>query len=303
MSIDPNLGSTLAESASVEPARVPRRDVVWHFQWSPIFVGALIVTAISSIMVTFGATLGLGVSSSAPTWRDASVALWVLSGVFLVLQSLISFGCGGYFVGRTSIAPTGIEHDEIERSDAIRSIAVWALAVVFGVVLSAIIAIAVNRPSALTTPPSATEPSALSYEIDTLFRTTRRSPNVDLTPLRAEAGRILLTSSSHSGVTTDDRAYLGQMVTAATGLGSAEADRRVDTVISDSHKAIARARASGIILAFSIAAALLFGVVACSAGAIAGGRHRDGMPLSGWMLHANRFGSRRSTWRRPIVPL
>jgi hypothetical protein len=303
MSIDPNLGSTLAESAPVEPARVPRGDVVWQFQWSPIFVGALTVTAISSIMVTFGATLGLGVSSSAPTWRDASVALWVLSGVFLVLQSLISFGCGGYLAGRTSIAHTGVEHDEIERSDGLRGIAVWALAVVFGVILTAIVAVAANRPSALTAPPSATEPSALSYEIDTLFRTTRRSPNVDLIPLRAEAGRILLTSSSHNGVTTDDRAYLGQMVTAATGLGPADADRRVDTVISDSRKAISRARASGIILAFSIAAALLFGVVAGSAGAVAGGRHRDGMPLSGWMLHANRFGSRRSTWRRPTAPL
>jgi hypothetical protein len=139
----------------------------------------------------------------------------------------------------------------------------------------------------------------LSYEIDTLFRTTRRPPNVDLTLLRAEAGRILLTSSSHNGVSADDRAYLGQMVTSTTGLAAADADRRVDTVITDSHKAISRARASGIILAFSIAAALLFGAAAAWAGAAAGGRHRDGMPLSGWMLHANRFGSRRSSWRRP----
>ena len=68
---------------------------------------------------------------------------------------------------------------------------------------------------------------------------------MDLSPLRAEAGRVLLTSSSHSGVTTDDRAYLGQIVTAATGLAPADADRRVDTVVSDSRKAISRARASG----------------------------------------------------------
>jgi hypothetical protein len=286
---------------SIEPTSYAREDGRWRFQWSPILVGALIATALSSIMVTFGATLGLGVSSASPTWRDASVALWVLSGLFLILQSLISFGCGGYMAGRTSTAGQGFEHEEVERFDAFQGIAAWALAVVIGALLTAIVLIATNRSSPLTTPPSATEPSALSYEIDTLFRTTRRPANADLTPLRAEAGRILLTSSSHNGVSTDDRAYLGQVVAAVTGLTAADADRRVDTVIGDSRKAISRARAAGIILAFSVAAALLFGAVAASAGAAAGGRHRDGMVLSGWMLHANRFSSRRSGWRRPSV--
>ena len=286
---------------SIEPTSFPREDGRWHFQWSPILVGALIATALSSIMVTFGATLGLGVSSASPTWRDASVALWVLSGLFLILQSLISFGCGGYMAGRTSTAVQGFEHEEVERFDGFQGIAAWALAVVIGALLTAVVAMATNRPSSLTTPSSATEPSALSYEIDTLFRTTRRPANVDLTPLRAEAGRILLTSSSRNGVSTDDRAYLGQVVTTVTGLTAADADRRVDTVIGDSRKAISRARAAGIILAFSVAAALLFGAVAASAGAAAGGRHRDGMVLSGWMLHANRLLSRQSGWRRPSV--
>jgi hypothetical protein len=217
----------------------------------------------------------------------------------LILQSLISFGCGGYIAGRTSPGVTGLDHEEIERVDALHGIAAWALAVVLGVFLAAVVTIAANRPSPLTTPPSSTEPSALSYEIDTLFRATRRPPNVDLTPLRAEAGRILLTSSSHNGVSSDDRAYLGQIVTSTTGLAAADADRRVDNVITDSHRAISRARASAIILAFSVAAALLFGAAAASAAAAAGGRHRDGMPLSGWMLHANRLGSRTSSWRRP----
>jgi hypothetical protein len=161
-----------------------------------------------------------------------------------------------------------------------------------------VVATAAGRPSSLSTPPSATEPSVLSYEIDTLFRTSRRPANVDLTPLRAETGRILLTSSSHNGVSTDDRAYLGQVVTAVTGLTPADADKRVDIVIADSRKAISRARAGGVILGFSIAAALLFGAVAAWAGAAAGGRHRDGMALSTWMLHSNRFGSRRFAWRR-----
>jgi len=138
--------------------------------------------------------------------------------------------------------------------------------------------------------------------IDHLFRAARRPPNSDLTPLRAEAGRVLMTSSSHSGVSPDDRAYLVQLVTATTGLAGPDAERRVDSVIADSKSAISRTRASTIILAFSVATALLLGGAAAWAGAEAGGRHRDGMPLSHWMLHANRL-NRRNAWRRSPATL
>ncbi len=71
----------------------------WGLQWTPIVVGAFVATALSLILISFGTALGLGMASAAPTWRDASVALWLLSGVYLIFQSLISFGCGGYFAG------------------------------------------------------------------------------------------------------------------------------------------------------------------------------------------------------------
>jgi len=126
---------------------------------------------------------------------------------------------------------------------------------------------------------------------------------VDLAPARAEAGRILLTSSSHSGVSADDRTYLVQLVTAATGLAGADAERRVDTIIADARKAISRTRASTVILAFSIATALLLGAAAAWGAAEAGGHHRDGMPLPNWMNHANRLNRRRRNWQRPAASL
>jgi hypothetical protein len=274
----------------------------WTLQWAPIVAGALVACAVSSIMVTFGATVGLGVSSTAPTWRDASVALWLLSGIYLILQALVSFGCGGYLVGRCR---TSYQHDiadDTEKRDGLHGIASWALAVVLGAVLAALIAMGASRPTSLTQPAPTTEPSILSYEIDHLFRSARRPPNLDLAPPRAEAGRVLMTSSSHSGVSPDDRSYLVQLVTATTGLAGPDAERRVDSVIADSKTAISRTRASTIILAFSVATALLLGAVAAWAGAEAGGRHRDGIPLSGWMLHANRF-NRRNRWRRSPTTL
>jgi hypothetical protein len=294
------------EAAPVQAAPLPaRREGPWTLHWTPIVVGALTATALSSILITFAATVGLGVSSAAPTWRDASWALWLLSGIYLILQALISFGCGGYVAGRTQ-APAGFgSTEEVERRDGFHGIAAWALAVVLSALLAAFIGMAASRPSTLATPPSAAEPSVLSYEIDQLFRAGRNRPaNIDLTPARAEAGRILLTSSSHSGVTTEDRSYLIQMVSGATGLTGADAERRVDNVISDSKKAIGRARASTIILAFSIATALLLAAAAAWAGAEAGGRHRDGMPLPGWMMRSNSIARRRaSSWQRPASPL
>jgi hypothetical protein len=291
------------ETVETEPlAAQPLADGLWTLDWTPIGAGALVACAVSSFMVTFAMTVGLGVSSTAPTWRDASVALWLLSGIYLILQALISFGCGGYFAGRCRTPYNEGTGDDAEKRDGLHGVASWALAVLISAALAASVASSVSPPTTLVQPASPTEPSALSFEIDHLFRSTRRPPNLDLAPLRAEASRILMTSSSHSGVSTDDRSYLVQLVTATTGLAGPDAEHRVDTVITDSKTAIARARASTIILAFSVATAVLLGAAAAWAGAEAGGRHRDGMPLSDWMLHANRL-NRRSKWQRSPATL
>src|SRR3954452_10228498 len=160
----------------------------WSLQWTPIIAGALAASALSLILITFAATLGLGVSSASPTWRDASIALWLLSGIYLILQALISFGCGGYVAGRTRTPYDSVGTDEVENRDGLHGIASWALAVVIGATLAALVGMAASRPSATATPSTTTEPSVLSYEIDHLFRSPRRAPNVELAQIRAEAG-------------------------------------------------------------------------------------------------------------------
>jgi hypothetical protein len=84
-------------------------------------------------------------------------------------------------------------------------------------------------------------------------------------------------------MSSEDRTYLAQLVSATTGLAATEAERRVDTVIASSQAAIAKSRRSSVILAFSVAAALLLGAVIAWAAAGIGGRHRDGAPLPHWM--------------------
>jgi hypothetical protein len=262
-----------------------------YLQWTPVIAGAIGGAALSFIFLTFAVAIGLGVSSTSPTWRDASAALAILSGIYLILQAIVSFGFGGYIAGRIRRPSGPSATDEVESRDGLHGLAAWGLAVLLGAALAAMIgASAINRLSPASSSPNATaaEP-LLSYELDRLFRSGRRPPNVDLSAERAEAGRILLTSSSHNGLSGEDRTYLIQQVGSTTGLSPAESERRVDSVIANSKAAIARSRRGTIILAFSLAAATLLGAVAAWAGACSGGRHRDGAPLPEWMAHANRF--------------
>jgi hypothetical protein len=265
---------------------VPVVDTPARFaNWTPIILGAVIATALSSILLAFGATIGLGVASAAPTWRDASTALALLSGLYLIIQAVISFGVGGYIAGRTRTASAASHISEIEHRDGLHGLAAWAVAVVLGALLAALIGSAALTRSNSGLPAaraSAAEP-LLSYELDRLFRPSRRAANVDLASERAEAGRILLTTSGHSGIANEDRAYLAQMVAATTGLAGADAEKRSDTAIANAKTAIDRSRRSTVILAFSIAAALLLGAAIAWAAAAAGGRHRDGAPMPHWL--------------------
>jgi hypothetical protein len=186
----------------------PRDAEPRYLQWTPVIAGALAATALSLILVTFAAAVGLGVSSPAPTWRDASAALWILSGVYLILQAILSFGFGGYIAGSVRRPVVAGPAEEVESRDGLHGLAVWAMAVVLGSILAALVgASTLSRSSLSATNASAAEP-LLSYELDRLYRSARRPPNVDLSSDRAEAGRILLTASGHDGMSADDRAYL-----------------------------------------------------------------------------------------------
>jgi hypothetical protein len=282
-----------------EIAPITQTDVATgYLEWSPIVLGAFAAAALSSVLMGFGVTIGLGVSSTAPTWRDASAALAILSGLYLILQAVLSFGLGGYLAGRVraAIGARAAAVEETERADGVHGLGTWALAVVMGAILAALIGVAaVSRTTATHSGAQATaaEP-LLSYELDRLFRAGRHNPTVDLSAERAEAGRILLTTSSHNGLSSDDRAYLIQLVGALTGLSAPDAERRADTAIESAQTAIARSRRSTIILAFSAATAVLLGAVAAWAAACAGGRHRDGAPVPDWMARTDTLGRRRA---------
>jgi hypothetical protein len=276
----------------VEPVAVnPNEGSFSAIEWKPAIAGALVAAAIAFVMHSFAAAIGLAISSTAPTWRDSSAALQVLSGLYLVFVAIVAFGVGGYIAGRlrqplrATVAPTV---DEVEFRDGIHGLLVWALAMVLTVLLTWATAQSLTRLSAPSGgPPGAAQSVAgeniIAYDLDRLFRAERRPGNIDLAYPRSEAARILLTSAGHTGVVADDRTYLIRLTSSVTGLAQPESERRVDAVIAQARDNIRKARRAGVILAFMAGAAALLGAAVAWFAACAGGNHRNGSTVPSMM--------------------
>jgi hypothetical protein len=119
--------ATQPSAAAVRPA--PLTDETFSYiNWSAIIAGALVAAAVAFVLHSFGVAIGLGISSSAPTWRDASLALVALSGVYLVLVALLAYSVGGYVAGRMRTRLSDGTPDEVEFRDGVHGAATWALA-------------------------------------------------------------------------------------------------------------------------------------------------------------------------------
>ena len=247
--------------------------------WPAIFAGALAAAALALVLHSFAAAIGLAVSSTSPTWRDGSTALWILSGIYLLLVALASYGLGGYVAGWVRSWSVGADLDSTtDTSEGIHGLLVWAVATLITAVVVATTALAASQlaaPSGGNAGPAASVGSEniIAYDIDRLFRGDGRVPPGDYNRVRAEAGRILLTASGHTGVGAEDRQYLTRLVVGQTGLSPAEAERRVDATIVRARDNIRRARRSAVILAFMAGAAALLGAAAAWFATGAGAKH------------------------------
>src|SRR5258708_39810352 len=66
-----------------------------YLEWGPVILGALGATAISVVLLTFGAALGLSVVSPYPYAGISAKGLAVLTGTFVPLVTAASFAAGG----------------------------------------------------------------------------------------------------------------------------------------------------------------------------------------------------------------
>jgi hypothetical protein len=251
-----------------------------NVQWGAVFAGGVGAAALGFVLNTFALSLGLSVSSTAPTWRDASIALVLLSGLYLLLAAVVSFGFGGYLAGLVRLRGTVGLPPEIELKDGIHGLLSWAVATLILVVIAVAATTTASRLAAQSggvagSSSSVSSENLIVDDLDRLFRSERR-PEGDMSYIRSEAGRILLTTGGHRGLQPDDRAYLVRLVAARTGLAAPDAEKRVDEVIARASDNIKRARRSAVVLAFMTGAAALAGAAAAWFAACAAGEHRDG---------------------------
>lgn len=254
-----------------------------RIEWGPVIAGAVSASALAFVLHGFATAIGISVSSTAPTWRDASFALVFLSGLYLLLVALASYGFGAYVAGRLR-KTTAVLTDEGSHQDGMHGVLVWALATL----LTGLLALAGAQMASRLAAPSgeaAAQSSVpgeniIAFDLDRLFRGERRPPP-DMNYIRAEAARILMSVSSHRGMLPDDRNYLVRLVAANTGLPAPDAERRVTEVSAQAKQNIDRARASLAIVAFMVASAALLGAAFAWVTACAGARHLrspDGVP-------------------------
>jgi hypothetical protein len=256
-----------------------------YISWPAVIAGAIVAAALWFVLMTFGAAIGLAVASPSATWRDTSVALLLLSGLWILLTSLASSSVGGYLAGRMRATWGSSAADEVDFRDGVHGLLVWGLGILIGAVIAAA-AVRSAAPTAgnLASPTVATAEPLLAYELDRLFRSDRRPGEANEADLRAQAARLISTSLGHADMAAEDRAHLVRLVAARTGLAAPDVERRVTEVLAQARRAVRRARANAVILAFSAAASMLLGAAAAWFAAGVGGRHRDtGTVPSLWM--------------------
>jgi hypothetical protein len=263
--------SEIRTAATINPT-------VMKIEWGPVIGGAITAAAVAFVLHGFATTIGLAVSSTAPTWRDSSFALVLLSGLFLLIAGLLSYGSGGYVAGRLRSRYGAREDGDLTFSDGMHGLLVWALATLLTALLAFAVVTAMSRLAAPSGSPatSVAGENIIAFDIDRLFRGERQMQG-DVNLTRAQAARILLSASSHRGMLPDDRAYLVRLVSANTGLAQADAERRVAEVSAAAKENVERARRSAAILAFMAASVAALGAAVSWFTAEAAGRHREGL--------------------------
>lgn len=280
-----------------------------YLEWGPIIGGAIVASALSFLLLTFGSAIGLSMTSA---WTDSGARLWVIAfGLlwWMVVVQIGSFAAGGYLAGRMRSTWMGTVADDGRFRDNVHGLLVWAIGVMIGATVLAFVAGAAAKTatqSASTVAAGAVSgsgnraapnPGPADYAVDLLLRPAATSPAATGTTtqtgtnaadarddgaIRSEANRIFVSAIGNRALTDRDQRYLKQIVVARTGLPEADADKRVSEAVAEARdleikarEQADKARKAAVITAFIATASLLISLaVACLAAGL-GGRHRD----------------------------
>jgi hypothetical protein len=109
----------------VAPVSV-NRDNRSYVQWGPIMGGAVIATAISTIMTVFGSAIGLSMVSADFERSSSATALAIGGGLWALWVMASATMAGGYLAGRMRHPSFDANAEERKVRDATHGLLVWA---------------------------------------------------------------------------------------------------------------------------------------------------------------------------------
>lgn len=278
------------------PAEMAVMEKPHYIDWSGVFVGAIVATALSWLLLTFGSAVGL-LAVSPYTFDSSSVSKVTLAAAaWFALTQIYAIGMGGYIAARLRPRVGDGMTDEVRFRDGITGVTVWALAIILGLAAAGMaISSAAKTGAAVVSGAASTAAKQFdpAYTVDLLLRPAapqNGQPAATPQPAagqgreitqseRDQISRILVTSLAQGSISDADKQYLTQIVAERTGLSPDEAQRRI-TQTYDQAKATALDTANIVRKATSFAGfwivfIMLAAGLAAWWGGIIGGHHRD----------------------------
>lgn len=249
-----------------------------YVDWSPIVVGAVAAAALSFVLLTAGAAIGLSIVSPYPSQSFGKSAA-TLATAWMLVVSIGSFLVGGYLAGRLRMTWGEGHPDEVEFRDGVHGFLVWSLSILLGGLLTVLAGSSttlLGMQSGKSPTYAIERSSVLAPTVDALLRNVSTTAGQPAAPeLRDEVTRLLVTAVAVGPMSGADKAYLAQIVSQRGGLPAADADKRVNDALAESRRAIDDARHVTVLVGLVTTTALLFGLAATWYAAQRGGHHRD----------------------------
>jgi hypothetical protein len=272
----------MIDTVVIQPGVETGEPSVAGVSWAAVAAGAIVTCALTFVLLAFGVGLGLSVVSP---WAGAGVSATTFkigTGLYLIVIAMMSSSVGGYIAGRLRTRWIGVHSDEVYFRDTAHGFIAWAFASVLGVLLLASPASSLisGGASGVTQGAAAMSRSGpMDGYVDTLLRSDAPSaqPTGNANESRGEMLRLFTSSFRNGGeLKPADRDYVSKVVAARTGLSQADADKRVNEVVTQAKADIDATRKATAQLAFWLTASLLLGAFCASLAATEGGGLRDG---------------------------
>ena len=285
--------------ASLDPAApiaaVSPPSSASYIDWGAIIAGAVLAAAISTLMTTFGAAIGLSSTSPFTGEGISANALGIATAIYIIWVLISSFLAGGYLAGRMRRRVGDGTPHESEVRDGSHGLVVWAVGTIMIAVLATSAvggAIKVGADAAGGSIKALTQASGpIDVAIDRLIRSNGQ--NAPSEAFRSSVTRIIGNGVATGTLSDSDKSYLTSQIAALAGVSPDEATRRVNDAVAQvnalsekAKQAAERARKVGVIIGFLSAASLAIAAVAAWFAATMGGKHRDDgvafSPMTSW---------------------